>query len=71
MLSYCFVFPICDDSAVKETNRTPLDQREPPKCFFSASSGANPSFIELEKSLNAVFLIQGLEVIVPCQFRSS
>ena len=33
------------------------------------SMDANSSFIGLEKSLDAVFLVHVLEVIVPCQYR--
>jgi hypothetical protein len=37
----------------------------------SISRDANSTFIGLEKSLDAVFLVQGLEVVVPCQYRKS
>ena len=73
MLSYYFVLLLYSGSAAWETNCTRHEQLEPPKCFFSSSalSGANPSFIGLEKSLDTVFPVQGLEVVVPCQCHSS
>jgi hypothetical protein len=41
-------------------------QLKPPMSLISRD--ANSSLIGLEKSLDAVFLVQGLEVVVPCQY---
>ena len=46
------------------------DQLKPPKRLRSQETLIS-SFIGSEKSLDAVFLVQGLEVVVPCQYRIS
>ena len=42
-----------------------------PSVFDQESRGTDSSFIGLEKCLDAFFLVQSLEVVVPCQYRIS